>query len=1257
MSDSYIPKGLSDQAKAFLDQAGYAYSPTSGAWERRASNWKGFEGSQVFIPATNKLQQFELGTVRRAGLRIASPEGPLSISAYAVGTINRIASSRKSVSEKLKTLDEFGSSWRQTLLSMPPVHTIGVGNQYVYSQSVLDLDARAKASTLTGKKLQAYQDQWVQGIAAKNLTLLPGKAEKFIYSGSGASTLMGGLGNLQSIRKYTTLADVMAVAGGDSPVFTTHEDARFRSLSRSTSPTARMRTGYWTRGLLVDPTSVHTAGTGAIFKESAMRGKMSFRDVQMTISQKALATNLGEEQATALLGRVRSGQVASRKDLLAIRNARVDTQDLLASISSMSPQEQERIMTRSGLRLSRDKYNFLGMKSLDKDKIRVQAAIREPWRPGTKFLLADQKTTAEVIKDKAFNELVRNASPGMTAEQAAGIDVLFPHFKVGKGEKADPREIKTLFQSMAKEYLSSAPSRNDLLERQDFIASLVNNDVKGKLSRAKALKLATMPLGIRIPGQWVASVAATKALMAKTGDPGNTRWLYAQPLVSGVSGTYRGIGRVGTVGRADIGAALLAKRPALAKEITNRIASNKYGAQYCDLLGLLTGQSDLGSQFAELNPLSQEFKLSSNIRVKNGLFTGLKGAALFTPEVDQAFFVNLPKTVSLKVGANNIALNKIGFLSSGATGLSYADRTAKTAYASAFNKAGLGLLRAIRDNGPIDTALQRYADEFANLSGKGHLFERNVFKSSVMGVRGKAGFLTPEQEIQLNKVYKTGSGKRIATGWTVMDMKRAQYLMADKLEGLTPAEKEIKVRQILKRGYYTYLTRPPQQPSGYAPTRVALWDDLQDLALAKQRKYVMGVSSVYEGYGDKPGWNIGVDRDSDDIRIDIHERAVQQEAYLQHRKGYRNFKIGGMVPSTITTQAILKRASTSEFSAEVVGKALMRKQSSIGSLYNLAESIMAHGPELAKNGRDLQQYHRAALTLFRAGEKSGIDLKRLKGPALMRFLDIDPMAIMNKPKLGPGDLNDLMSGLGLKNNAASKRMASDLISTVQSMKNQIPNIELIHGISRRKGRASLTEMSAGVFQQNARSRFKTPKTIIDHLYDAGVIRDRASAFQNAAEQVGQQNAETASSKFKSVVGEGVGKFVKGLKEGRGWGTVALGAVGVAGLMAAFRKPGVMIARPDQNPVDQRAYYQENSAAPIVPQRHETRIKAMTNQQHNVKIRVRDTHKRSREHYVNLSDSIAANTAIPTSSQVYISDDSNMTDYGRIFNREAMRQLR
>jgi len=190
-------------------------------------------------------------------------------------------------------------------------------------------------------------------------------------------------------------------------------------------------------------------------------------------------------------------------------------------------------------------------------------------------------------------------------------------------------------------------------------------------------------------------------------------------------------------------------------------------------------------------------------------------------------------------------------------------------------------------------------------------------------------------------------------------------------------------------------------------------------------------------------------------------------------------------------------------------------------------------------------------------------------------------------------------------------------------------------------------------------------SVMDTMTGSGVLR--------SAEAIGQRNAQVAASAGKPRLGmgpikEGFANFVSGLKEGRGWTSIAAGAAILAGIGLGMRKPGNIYVQdssnqnPSQAQVTPDGTYREmgETPPPVIQPRRESRNRVMTEDQYNVKIRLRDIRRQDKNKFTDLAQAISGKYKNANKINVNLKDDTNDINYQRVFDdayRKAMTQGR
>jgi hypothetical protein len=172
-----------------------------------------------------------------------------------------------------------------------------------------------------------------------------------------------------------------------------------------------------------------------------------------------------------------------------------------------------------------------------------------------------------------------------------------------------------------------------------------------------------------------------------------------------------------------------------------------------------------------------------------------------------------------------------------------------------------------------------------------------------------------------------------------------------------------------------------------------------------------------------------------------------------------------------------------------------------------------------------------------------------------------------------------------------------------------------------------------------------------------IMKDMAgSGALRVAKSIGTSNRILKDAAGKKSIGgmaqEAFGNFTKGLREGRGWTSIAAGAVILAGVGLGMKKPGNIIVQAQES--------SNEASAPVVQPRRQSTSRVVTQGQFDVRIKVRDAQKVDRSKFVDLGQVISGKYKSPSKVQVNLKDDTDDINYKRIFDdayRRAMVQGR
>jgi hypothetical protein len=173
----------------------------------------------------------------------------------------------------------------------------------------------------------------------------------------------------------------------------------------------------------------------------------------------------------------------------------------------------------------------------------------------------------------------------------------------------------------------------------------------------------------------------------------------------------------------------------------------------------------------------------------------------------------------------------------------------------------------------------------------------------------------------------------------------------------------------------------------------------------------------------------------------------------------------------------------------------------------------------------------------------------------------------------------------------------------------------------------------------------------------GILR-RSGVVGSMADAVGQQGAQNRSladaaiSRGRgiwNIVKEGVASRVSGLKQGKGWTSLIIGGAVLAGVGLSLRKPGnIIIEQPNAG---------NEPESPVIVPRRQSSARVMSNQQYDVRVRIKEMQAVDRKKFVDLAEAISGKYQSPSRTNIRIKDDTKDVNYEKVFRDSFARQMR
>jgi hypothetical protein len=568
-----------------------------------------------------------------------------------------------------------------------------------------------------------------------------------------------------------------------------------------------------------------------------------------------------------------------------------------------------------------------------------------------------------------------------------------------------------------------------------------------------------------------------------------------------------------------------------------------------------------------------------------------------------------------------------------------------TVYTGEINKSLIDLLQAKRvgTEEQIQSSLQAYLDASAGLSGKGKAIMEEGLKTRLRGTRGTGHFLSAEQATVIAQQFEKGSLNH--RGIVALTLEQAQHIFGK----MTQDE----YRSRVKAGLYGTLQRYPSL-TGYAPFRVGmLTKKVLKAGPSYGHKGIMGTADI--------GSSIEEDLDADMVtalNMENLQEGLMEEAKSVHAKFsapgalYETSQLKAeakAMPETLPGESAWGRAKRLSMAEEPttaeVGKALLQKASGTGRFNTASLRILEGAQQLGYSNAG--QLHDYVAKLSQKGYN-----------AKLRGMSSDILE---------ADVSNIFWGRSTKAERALK-LAPLLEGIVPE---GIDKTKIAHQIIESHRVGTKGGIIGDILSLNR------PQTLenIGMALNPAMERAEASAIGsdiaksgmvNAVNMLGESNASLAEdgltgversakeglSSFGRFAKESFSDFTAGLRQGKGWTSVAIGAAVLAGVGLGLRKPGVMVVK-NENPREN----EPPAEVPTITPRRESKLRLMTENQYDVRVKINEARRQHSSKFVDFVNAISHKYDSQTNASINIRDDSSEQDYQKIFADQYRRSMR
>jgi hypothetical protein len=644
--------------------------------------------------------------------------------------------------------------------------------------------------------------------------------------------------------------------------------------------------------------------------------------------------------------------------------------------------------------------------------------------------------------------------------------------------------------------------------------------------------------------------------------------------------------------------------------------------------------------------------------------TGSEFSAYYMPTE-----VELPVDVVTKSGKTT---NKILFTSAnlknirgGAAGTVRSSEQLRIEQAILANIAGTG---GNLSQPELQRLVTRYESELETvITGKEGLYNKAILKGRSYGAQGSLGFLSDEAERGLLGQFEEGAD---ALGGMV-GVTEEQFI---KLRGLNalrklPAEqRRSAIESMVRQGEYMISNRNPS-PAGMAVARVGIIDYLSDRTKAGMITYNdqilesagMGLFKRADIDGDMVRIISGFSR-TRSARTSTYDK-LAKDAFVSMLPQYRAARTEAESKMVSAAEKIGSLSSFEEFmgSEEVASAAgrtqldllddMLQKKFTTGPAHSLMIGV-AEGARYNKLGdEEANRLTKVARYIYQEG---GLDIKQqnVVGGAVSNL-----QAAMWDRDLTMGErvnlTRPLLEGINKKHPELGGVDDTTITNMFKSYDAGNAQGMIAKSYSKLVGRSKSSLAQPMAFRR-APDYAMGPAEVVDSTL-MGMMRN-AGSIQSVGQNIGEKNAAVAAaveqprtwegkaSEAIDWIGKRVSDYGEGLKAGKGWGKLAIGAGVLAGIGLSLRRPPRM---------DTMEATQESDQPVVIPRRQRN-LSVMTKSQYDVRIKLRDAQRQDNRAFINLSEAIAGKFSQPSNVRMHIRDDSNDVNYDKVF-RDAYNQ--
>lgn len=1191
-------------------------------------------------------------------------------------------------------LADFSNTYaRDTLYKLPLAKGRGIASWLGSQMREYDIQAAETYASLPRDKQWEYMQNWVQQKVANGygISASAQHINDFVMTRGTIMGLKPGYGtNADQIRKFTTLWNQLPVGPEGGLGITAPELGVTPELTRTLmygSTTRKFANAimYSHMGSVEQRMAATSALTKSLTTNSIVKMVQMNRDSRLIggafahrpgIFKGLYKYHLGEQffdiaalrqvggldTGQAILAKINSGvnTLLSKEDLEAIYAAGSSNLPAYQKLA-MQGLPSNKILRKLGISVPRKAYVI--SPAQEGESIRLQYAV--PERFGGKANIGDVKGILEEL-------------PGQIASSAIdpGVDIIIKQF-----DKKEAGRALKFYHDAAVNWLTYhlyQPDKKIALSNATRIAQImVRHGGKG----TKVLPNGIIRTGSKFtftpkyideltgflrkqnPNAW-AMLMKPKSLGLK----GPTGPQYVSALMES---PLEAEGKIATYGLADVGAANLIGAKGLSQEIANNIMGQPVAQEYKDIFRYLGGYTPElpGSQIMTPELIAQ----SKGLIPRQGqlpLNVAQNPVWDWEMETTRGTRWMLPLGTTVKIGETELTHMPIGSMEARGMGLPLSGER----WVSNLQRKQLELIQAV--GGPqadVQIAASNVAEAWAQLSGKGHLLADRGLKTKLLGSRGTLGTLNPEAIKEI--IQKQFGGEELPYGiWagTYGDI-RGQY---KELTGIRLSNQEIMRR--VQEGWYGLANRPPGFPRGSAPVRLAVLTPGIKKKLVRyggEAKYqLIDAASMAYLHGDK---------DADPLSIISHwmnNPAIQSELQATRQTQIPEYISALLKESEYTkgTEGGLSYAYklaniASRESADKLSTALQASQGQTftGIAYNFAQKVMEGSRALTQGAenapaysRFTEEYGNQLTNLAAQFHETGINLKRQE----TELANVHPKDIFYGPKAQerlsqyiPTDIFDRVFGKGISQTQKNTIIEDMMLAASKAGTAARPDSMMLGAALQSIGSGQSKSIAQIAAAYSTPSPFIATNSIGEAFAKAGATGSAIkSGISGAAAQNQSYKLAALGGRAKKIGIEGVTNFVEGLKQGKGWSSLIIGAGVLAGAGLSLRRPGQIVVVPprrEQYQAPDGGYRTVNETkTPVIIPRKSIKARVLSEQEYNVRIRLKDIQRQDRNKFVELSNLVHSKYKSSGKSNINISDQSNEPNYQQIFQKEYKKQM-